>query len=113
RHTMFSRHWSSDVCSSDLTSTVRAALAGDVLIPYTSPEANRGKQRFSVDKQQRLSAVDRLAVCVNVDNSWFAEHDIAPPETMADLLEPAYADLLAMPDPKASPHGMAFLLGSI
>jgi thiamine transport system substrate-binding protein len=95
------------------TSTVRAALAGDVLIPYTSPEANRGQQRFSVDKQQRLSAVDRLAVCVNVDNSWFAEHDIAPPETMADLLEPAYADLLAMPDPKASPHGMAFLLGSI
>ncbi|MFO7192468.1 MULTISPECIES: thiamine ABC transporter substrate-binding protein [Thermocrispum] len=95
------------------TSTVQQALRDDVLTPYTSPEANRGQQRFSVDEQQRLSAIDRLVVCVNVDETWFTEHDVPPPESAEDLADPAYRGLLAMPDPKTSQHGMTYLLGSI
>ena len=102
-----------DVVAGLDTSTVSSVLAADVLIPYTSPEGNKGQQRFSVDRQQRLSAVDRLTVCVNVDESWFREQDMTPPEQAADLTDPAYRDLLAVPHPESSLHGMSFLLGSI
>lgn len=95
------------------SSTAQQALAAGVLEPYTSPEANKGQQRFSVDKRQRLSAVDLLSVCVNIDTDWFAEHDVRPPKTLADLTEPAYANLLVVPSPAESAEGLAFLLGTV
>lgn len=95
------------------TATAARALASGTLAPYTSPEANKGQQRFSVDKQQRLSAVDLQTVCVNVDDDWFAERDETPPERAADLTEPAYRRLLAVPSPQTTAEGTGFLLGSV
>lgn len=95
------------------TSTAPSALATGTLLPYTSPEANKGPQRFSVDKRQRLSAVDQLTVCVNVDEDWFAEHDLEPPQALNDLADAAYADLTVLPDPEGSGEGLAFLLGTV
>lgn len=93
------------------TSTARPALGTGTLAPYTSPEANKGQQRFSVDEQLRLSAVDRLITCVLVDEGWYDEHELEPPSTVADLGAPAHRDELVLPDPQASADGVSFLLG--
>ena len=38
-------------------------------------------------------------VCVNYDIAWFADHGIAPPTTLDDLLLPEYNDLLVVREP--------------
>lgn len=85
----------------------------DLLRPYTSPEANTGQQRFTIDQQQRLSAVDLAAVCVLADEKWFDDQDKDPPERLADLTEPGNAGLLAVPDPGRSPQGLTFLRATV
>lgn len=102
-----------DVIAGIDTATAARALASGTLAPYTSPEANKGQQRFSVDKKQRLSAVDLLTVCVNIDDAWFAERGETPPERAADLTDPAYQRLLAVPSPQTTAEGTGFLLGSV
>jgi len=57
--------------------------------------------------------VDFGDVCVNYDIAWFAEHDIAPPVTLDDLLEQQYADLLVVENPSSSSPGLAFMLATI
>lgn len=52
-------------------------------------------------------------VCVNYDIEWFADKGIEPPTTLADLVDPTYAGLLAVQDPTASSPGLAFLLTTI
>ncbi|WP_216209470.1 thiamine ABC transporter substrate-binding protein [Amycolatopsis aidingensis] len=89
------------------------ALAAGVFEPYTSPEADRGPQRYAIDRQHRLSAVDVGDVCVNIDRQWFAERDLPEPETYADLADPEYRGLLVVQNPATSSPGLAFLLGTI
>ncbi len=57
--------------------------------------------------------VDYGDVCVNYDIAWFADHDLAPPVTLDDLVEPKYADLLVVENPAASSPGLAFMLATI
>ncbi|WP_169732911.1 thiamine ABC transporter substrate-binding protein [Haloechinothrix halophila] len=91
----------------------KRALAADVFASYTSPEANQGQHRFTIDDQQRLSAIDLADVCVNVDKSWFASRDRTKPKTLADLVRPEYAGLIALPDPSRTEAGFGFLLATI
>lgn len=65
------------------------------------------------DDEDALTPVDSGNVCVNVDDTWFADHDLAPPATLDDLKDPAYADLLVVPGATTSSPGMAFLLATI
>lgn len=96
----------------DSTFATRALNEG-VFEPYTSPEADRGSQRYAIDPQHRLSAVDVGDVCVNIDTGWFASHDIPEPTTLDDLADPAYRGLLVVSSPATSSPGLAFLLASI
>lgn len=89
------------------------ALAEDVFEPYTSPEANKGPQRYAIDPQQRLSAVDVGDVCVNIDTRYFEEHNLPEPRGFADLTDKRYRDLLVVENPATSSPGLAFLLGTI
>lgn len=57
--------------------------------------------------------VDSGDVCVNYDIAWFAARDLAPPETLDDLVRPEYADLLVVQNPATSSPGLAFLLATI
>ncbi|QSR29445.1 thiamine ABC transporter substrate-binding protein [Nocardioides sp. S5] len=61
----------------------------------------------------RLVAIDSASVCVNVDTAWFAEEGLEPPQTLADLTDPAYADLLVTPGASTSSPGMAFFLATV
>lgn len=89
------------------------ALSEGVFAPYTSPEADRGPQRYAIDAEHRLSAVDLGDVCVNIDTTWFAENGIPAPETFDDLTESRYEDLLVVQNPATSSPGLAFLLATV
>lgn len=65
------------------------------------------------DGADRLVPVDFANVCVNVDTTWFADHDQAPPRTFEDLVDPAYRDLFVAPGAATSSTGMAFLLATV
>jgi len=65
------------------------------------------------DGRDRLTPVDYSDVCVNVDDTWFAERDRTPPRTLDDLTDPAYEDLFVTPGATTSSPGLAFLLATI
>ena len=60
-----------------------------------------------------LTPVDYGDVCVNIDNVWFANQGIVPPQTLADLTKPEYQDLFVTPGATTSSPGMSFLLATI
>src|SRR3954454_17816659 len=74
-----------------------------------------GAERFQLagDDDHRLAPVDDSNVCVNVDDTWFAQHRLAPPASLDDLVKPAYRDLFVLPGAATSSPGMAFLLATI
>jgi thiamine transport system substrate-binding protein len=84
-----------------------------VFEPYTSPEADRGPQRYTVDAGHRLSAVDVGDVCVNIDTGYFAAKGIPEPASYEDLADPRYQGLLVVESPATSAPGLAFLLGTV
>ncbi|WP_134741135.1 thiamine ABC transporter substrate-binding protein [Nocardioides sp. 503] len=65
------------------------------------------------DDDHALAPVDNAGVCVNVDDTWFADKGIDPPATLADLTDPAYEDLFVLPSAATSSVGLAFLLTTI
>lgn len=89
------------------------ALSEGVFVPYTSPKADHGPQRYSIDPKHRLSAVDIGDVCVNIDVEWFAKHDVPQPDSYADLTKPRYEGLMVAESPATSSPGLAFLLGTV
>ncbi|NWN87588.1 MAG: thiamine ABC transporter substrate-binding protein [Micrococcaceae bacterium] len=64
------------------------------------------------DTDGHLAPIDRGQVCVNMDNAWFEDADLAPPETLADLTDPAYEGLFVTTDPTVSSPGLAFLVAT-
>ncbi|GAA5150723.1 MULTISPECIES: thiamine ABC transporter substrate-binding protein [Amycolatopsis] len=89
------------------------ALSEGIFESYTSPEADRGPQRYAVDSEHRMSAVDLGDVCLNVDTNWFTERNLPAPTGYDDLTDPRYKDLLVVENPATSSPGLAFLLGTI
>jgi len=65
------------------------------------------------DGGERLAPVDVGHVCVNVDTTWFAERDLAPPASLDDLADPAYEGLFVTPSALSSSPGLAFLLTTV
>ena len=90
------------------------ALDEGVFSPY-SFAAPAGVSSYDLpgDDQHALTPVDNGNVCVNVDDTWFADHHLAPPKTLDDLTDPAYKDLFVLPGAATSSTGMAFLLATV
>ncbi|GAA3571974.1 thiamine ABC transporter substrate-binding protein [Amycolatopsis ultiminotia] len=89
------------------------ALGEGVFQSYTSPESDRGPQRYSVDPEHRLAAVDLGDVCVNVDTGYFAAKGVPAPTSYDDLADPQYKDLMVAESPATASPGLAFLLGTV
>jgi len=93
-----------------------ASRATPALEPYVSGALTDAEAAFLLPADQggdRLTPIDSGDVCVNVDHAWFAEHGLAEPETLDDLADPAYRDLLVVEAAGTSSPGLAFLLGTI
>jgi thiamine transport system substrate-binding protein len=97
----------------DNTLLTRAVDAG-VFRPYRSPELATLRPELQNDTADgEVTPVDYGDVCVNIDDAWFAEHNIAEPRSIDELTEPAYKDLLVVENPATSSPGLAFLLATI
>ncbi|WP_395693586.1 thiamine ABC transporter substrate binding subunit [Nocardioides sp.] len=97
----------------DNTFASRALDAG-VFAPYDAALPD-GADRYRLpgDDEHALTPVDNGNVCVNVDDTWFADHHLAAPTDLDDLADPAYKDLFVTPGAATSSPGMAFLLATI
>jgi len=95
----------------DNTSLSRALPAFE---PYNSAEIDALDPALTaLVPGSELTPVDFGDVCINTDLEWFAAEGIEPPTTFADLVDPAYADLLTVQNPAMSSPGLAFLLATV
>ncbi|MFE4050720.1 thiamine ABC transporter substrate binding subunit [Streptomyces sp. YIM B13518] len=89
------------------------ALDNGLFQPYEAKGADKILPGYRVDEDKhRVTPVDSGDVCVNYDKAWFAEHDLTPPKTFDDLIEPEYKDLLVVENASTSSPGLGFLLGT-
>src|SRR5690606_13674240 len=88
-------------------------LEEDVFAPHEHPLPPGAEAYELAEGADRLTPVDVGHVCVNVDDTWFAEEGVKPPRTLADLTKPAYRNLMVLPAASTSSVGMAFLLSTV
>jgi thiamine transport system substrate-binding protein len=90
------------------------ALDEGVFAPYDAQLPEGADQyRLPGDDDHDLTPIDNASVCVNIDDTWFAAHQLAPPKTLDDLADPRYKDLFVTPGAATSSPGMAFLLTTV
>lgn len=96
----------------DNTFLSRALNAG-IFVPYESPALEFIAEELLLDAEYRVTPIDIGDVCLNYDVAYFEDNALALPESLADLIEPDYADLLVVENPATSSPGLAFLLATI
>ncbi|WP_052852068.1 thiamine ABC transporter substrate-binding protein [Streptomyces avicenniae] len=89
------------------------ALDEDVFVPYEAAGLDAIPADLRLDAENRVTPVDTGDICVNYDRAWFAEEGLTPPETFADLADPAYRDLLVVQNAATSSPGLGFLLATV
>ena len=89
------------------------ALEQDIFAPYSSPWLSAINDNFELDPNHRVLPVDFGDVCLNFDLAYFEDHGLAIPESLTDLLDPRYKNLLVVENPATSSPGLAFLLTTI
>ena len=89
------------------------AIDSGVFAPYESPALDEIPQELRLDPDSRLTPVDYGFVNINADKLWFADAGIPIPETLEQLVEPEYKNLLVVQNPATSSPGLAFLLTTI
>jgi len=82
--------------------------------PYEPAALADVDDALEVDAEHRVTPIDLGDVCINYDRAFFAAPGAPPvPETLEDLVDPAYRDLLVVEDPASSSPGLAFLAGTV
>ena len=90
------------------------AIDEGVLAPYAATLPDGADQYvLAGDDDHDLTPVDTSNVCVNIDDTWFADQGVPAPQTLDDLVKPAYKDLFVTPGATTSSPGLAFLLTTI
>ena len=89
---------------------LQRALDGEVFDDYLSPEGALLDELVST--ASAVTPVDYGDVCVNYDVDHLDVLGLEPPETLEDLTNPEYTDLLVTEDPTTSSTGLAFMLGT-
>ena len=89
------------------------ALAEDLFIPYESALLEDVDERFLINDDHFVTAIDYGDVCLNYDIAYFEEESLAVPQSLMDLTDPTYNELLVVENPASSSPGLAFLLATI
>jgi thiamine transport system substrate-binding protein len=87
------------------------ALAEDIFAVYESQALVDVPDELELDSEHRVTPIDFGDVCLNYDRAAFT--DIAPPSSLADLTDPAYAGATVVENPATSSPGLAFLLATV
>jgi thiamine transport system substrate-binding protein len=88
------------------------ALEADIFDAYQSPALNDISAEFVLDPSYRALPVDYGDVCINYDKKYFAENNLAVPQSFEDLAKPEYKGLLVVENPATSSPGLAFMLAT-
>jgi thiamine transport system substrate-binding protein len=89
------------------------ALVEGIFDPYAAPALAEIPAEFQLDPENRALPVDYGDVCLNYELRYFEENALAPPQSLEDLLDPAYQGLLVVQNPATSSPGLAFLLATV
>jgi thiamine transport system substrate-binding protein len=68
---------------------------------------------LKLDPQNRALPVDFGDICLNYDRKWFSANFLEPPQSLDDLIDPAYSGLTVVENAATSSPGLAFLLATI
>ena len=89
------------------------ALSSGIFEAYQSPRLADIPADLQLDPEFRLLPVDFGYICLNYDKQWFVDNRVPVPQTLEDLVKPAYKSLLVVENPATSSPGLAFLLASV
>jgi thiamine transport system substrate-binding protein len=89
------------------------ALEEDIFETYESPALSGISDQFKLDDSNRALPVDYGDVCINYDKAYFADNNLAVPQSLEDLIKPEYKGLLVTENPATSSTGLAFLLATV
>ncbi len=89
------------------------ALENDIFEPYKSSALQEIPKDFKLDDSSRALPVDYGDVCINYDKAYFADKNLAVPQSLEDLTKPEYKGLVVAENPATSSTGLAFLLATI
>jgi thiamine transport system substrate-binding protein len=96
-----------------IDNTFASRPLGEGAFAAYSPSTTPPSEYALADGGDRLVPIDSANVCVNVDTAWFDAEGLEPPQTLDDLTDPAYQDLLVTPGASTSSPGMAFFLATV
>ncbi len=89
------------------------ALDNGVFAPYEAKGLDRVPKDLQSDAaEHRVTPVDTGDICVNYDRAYFADHKLAPPQSLDDLAKPEYKNLLVTENAATSSPGLAFQLAT-
>jgi thiamine transport system substrate-binding protein len=89
-------------------------LKEGVFEPYEAKGLKHVPSALQLDEgKHRVTPVDSGEICVNYDRAFFAKKKLDPPETLEDLADPQYKDLLVTSNAATSSPGLGFLLATV
>ncbi|MBM3129966.1 MAG: thiamine ABC transporter substrate-binding protein [Chloroflexi bacterium] len=89
------------------------ALKENLFDAYKPARASNLPAEFVLDADFRATPIDYGDVCLNYDRAYFQKKNLAPPQTLDDLIKPAYKSLTVVQNPATSSPGLAFLLATV
>jgi thiamine transport system substrate-binding protein len=89
------------------------ALDEGIFESYDAPMLAQIADEYKLDPQDRALPVDFGDVCLNYDKAYFADHNLAVPQSFQALARPEYKELLVAEDPSTSSPGLAFLMATV
>lgn len=93
--------------------TLSRAFAADLFVAHEADGLDRVPDDLRLDPEYRVTPIDHGPVCVNYDAEWFDSEGLEAPTSLADLADPAYADLLVVQNPASSSPGLNFVMATI
>ena len=81
------------------------ALEEGIFEAYDSPLLDEIDPVFQLDKTHQALPVDFGDVCLNYQKSYFTNQGLSPPDSLEDLIDPAYKGLLTVQNPATSSPG--------
>ncbi|WP_103503959.1 MULTISPECIES: thiamine ABC transporter substrate binding subunit [unclassified Streptomyces] len=90
------------------------ALDEGVFAPHRAAGLDRVPEELQLDAGEwRVTPMDIGDICVNYDRAWFEDASLEPPQTLDELADPDYRDLLVVQNASTSTPGLGFLLGTV
>lgn len=89
------------------------ALEEEILRKYEPEALSQVPPDLVEGTKGRATPIDFGDVCLNFDREAFEDTTLPVPQTLEELVDPAYRSLLAVEDPSTSSPGLAFLLATI